>query len=87
MLSKMNSLLAIMLGRLKMSVKECIAEYEVVMKEVFPAGAWKTVRFARGKAFYDEKPLENAIKRIVAKKLNDSDAKLLDEDESNPCKM
>jgi hypothetical protein len=76
-----------MLGRLQMSIDECIKDYEVVMKKVFPAGTWKKWNFITGGEFYDEKPLENAIREIVNRKLKDPDAVLLEKDESNPCKM
>jgi len=84
----MNSLIAIMLGRLQMSLDECIKDYETVMKEVFPAGYFKKgAHFITTGEIYDEKPLENAIREIVKRKLKDPNAILLEKDESNPCKM
>jgi hypothetical protein len=83
----MNSLIAIMLGRLQMSIDECIAEYKDVMGKVFPAGAWKKTRFLAKGEFYSEKPLEDAIQALVKRKLKDSTAMLLESDEIIPCKM
>ncbi|KAF2875149.1 acyl transferase/acyl hydrolase/lysophospholipase [Massariosphaeria phaeospora] len=81
-----GGLIAILLGRLRMDVKECIETYTNVMGDVFPEGTWKKTRFLAKGEFYDEKPLEDAIKKVVESKLKDPEAKLMD-DESNPCKI
>ncbi|KAK6524472.1 hypothetical protein TWF281_011380 [Arthrobotrys megalospora] len=81
--------IAIMLGRLKMTLEECIAAYLSVMGKVFPKGAWysKTVNLAWSGNYYDEKPLENAIKEIVGQKLGDPEAQLLDTNPESTCKI
>ena len=78
-----------MLGRLKMTIDECIQQYTSVMGKVFPEGTWKKTRFVTKGEFYDEKPLEDAIKEIVQRKLGNSEAKLIDPDtvNENTCKM
>ncbi|RVD89309.1 uncharacterized protein DFL_000323 [Arthrobotrys flagrans] len=87
-----GGLIAIMLGRLKMSLDECIAAYLKVMGKIFP----QTSKFEKctklSGDFYDEKTLEDAIKEIVGQKLGDPEAQLLDKDldEKNPdndCKI
>ena len=76
-----------MLGRLQMTIDECIDQYKKVMGKVFPEGAWKKTRFATKGEFYDEKPLEQAIKDIVKLKLGSEDAMLHDPNDKNPCRM
>ena len=53
-----------MLGRLRMSVDECIDEYEQLSKEVFgdQRGPFK-------KFMYDHARLENVIKRVLREQL------------------
>jgi hypothetical protein len=70
-----------MLGRLRMNIQDCIDEYEKVMGKVF----LKKRSLITNDEYYDEKPLENVIKDLVARVLGDPEAKLMDE--SNPCKM
>lgn len=74
-----------MLGRLRMNIGDCIKQYEEVMNKVFPPGSWKKKRFATKGEFYDEKPLEKAIKDLVAREIGDPEAKLMDDSDS--CKM
>jgi hypothetical protein len=76
-----------MLGRLQMTVAECIAQYDIVMKEVFPetGDIKKAFNLATHGEFYDSTNLENIIKKLIKDKLGDSDIDLLDE--KGPCKM
>lgn len=87
LLLKCISLIAIMLGRLQMTVAECIAQYDNVMKEVFPetGDIKKAFNLATHGEFYDSTNLENIIKKLIKDKLGDSDVDLLDE--KGPCKM
>ncbi|KAK6531861.1 hypothetical protein TWF694_003026 [Orbilia ellipsospora] len=78
--------IAIMLGRLRMSIDECIQRYEKVMGKVFPDGTWKTSSLVWNGHIYPEGPLEEAIKEIVKEKLGSADAKLIDDSE-NACKI
>lgn len=81
----MPRLIAIMLGRLKMSIKECIDNYNEVMVKVFPkvvSGAWN----AGGGSRYEASKLEKAIREVVKKQLGNEEALLFDSSD-NPCKM
>lgn len=74
-----------MLGRLKMSIQDCIDSYNQVMKQVFPSvasGAWNALGLNRYKA----SDLEKAIRAVVLKKLGNEEALLYDSSD-NPCKM
>lgn len=84
---RFSSLIAIMLGRLQMTVTECIAQYDNVMKEVFPetGDVKKAFNLATHGEFYDSTNLEKIIKNLIKDKLGDSDVDLLDE--KGPCKM
>jgi hypothetical protein len=54
-----------------MDDKDCIEQYKAVMYKVFPEGNWKKTRLVAGAAlpirreFYDEAPLEQAVKDLV----------------------
>ncbi|KAF3910728.1 hypothetical protein ABW21_db0208933 [Orbilia brochopaga] len=84
-----GGLIAIMLGRLQMSIDECIKKYLDVMDKVFPdkSSLSKNVSLGYSGETYDEKPLQDAIKMIVKERLGDSEAKLLDTEGKNPCKI
>ncbi|CZR57037.1 uncharacterized protein PAC_06926 [Phialocephala subalpina] len=80
-----GGLIAIMLGRLKMSIKECIDNYNEVMVKVFPkvvSGAWN----AGGGSRYEASKLEKAIREVVKKQLGNEEALLFDSSD-NPCKI
>ncbi|KAH7111138.1 acyl transferase/acyl hydrolase/lysophospholipase [Dendryphion nanum] len=72
-----GGLIAIMLGRLQMSVDECILEYQRIMKTVFETKAgWLPIDFmswlpiswtGKVKARFDSKSLEGAIKEVIAR--------------------
>jgi len=81
-----GGLIAIMLGRLKMSVSECIAEYEAFARKIFQTGFFgKKAHFVTSGTFYDGGILEGVIKDIIGRKIGNQDAKLLDEE--NNCKV
>jgi len=65
-------LIALLLGRLKLSVPEAMEAYRSLAKNVF--GEKK--RFSDGK--FNEKALEQAIKDTVKTKLGDSEERMLD---------
>lgn len=83
-----------MLGRLQMSVQECLDTYDSVMKDVFGSG-WlhthigKPLDYLTKGDFYSAGQLEKVIKKLLDKKLpvgqNAENALLLDEGSS--CKM
>lgn len=62
-----------MLGRLRMSVTECIAAYVVMSEKVFG----QPQNFTQREKF-DPQALEEAIKTIVRQKIGDQDALLQD---------
>jgi hypothetical protein len=75
------SLIAIMLGRLRMSVDECIETYEDMMPKIFPikkatgymekAGDWghKVYNLFKDGELYGHRILENEIQKLIEKKL------------------
>ncbi|OJJ45838.1 hypothetical protein ASPZODRAFT_167556 [Penicilliopsis zonata CBS 506.65] len=89
-----GGLIAIMLGRLKMTVQECLDEYDALMKEVFGSGWFhkhigKTASYIQKSEFYSAEKLEKVIKALLRKRLpageDPENALLLDND--NPCKI
>ena len=97
------SLLAIMLGRLQMSIDECRAAYRDLSLEAFQATnyiaapAWKKPWNWKLNGRFDSKALERGIKKIVVQKLKQkeenkgkSDQELQDtllKDINAPCKV
>jgi hypothetical protein len=81
-----HRLIAIMLGRLEMSVDECIEKHKDFMKKVFAVSWRNKVRTLTDGAKYDETVLESCIKEVVKEKLGNEDAKLLD-DREEACKV
>lgn len=66
----MNRLIAIMLGRLEMSVADCIEAYQHISRQVFrPTFCSKymprVMRTITGRSMYDSQHLEDAIKDII----------------------
>ncbi|CEJ54942.1 hypothetical protein PMG11_01228 [Penicillium brasilianum] len=90
-----GGLIAIMLGRLKMTVQECLDEYSALMSEVFGSG-WihdhvtKPARYAVTGAFYSADTLEKVIKSLLRKRLpagEDADKALLLDEKEDSCKI
>ena len=71
--AEIYSIIALMLGRLRMSVTECIAAYLTMSEKVFgqPQDFTKREKF-------DPQALEEAIKTAVEQKIGDPDAPLQD---------
>jgi hypothetical protein len=65
-----------MLGRLKMTIQQCIDEYNNIMGKVF-IRKWSITEA------YDSKVLETIIKNLVG----GADKKLLDTSSDNTCKV
>ncbi|KAK4140617.1 FabD/lysophospholipase-like protein [Dichotomopilus funicola] len=62
-----GGLIAIMLGRLEMTVEECIKKYEDLMEEVFKGSTrWN---YAWNGQFHDAKRLEEVIEGVIDEKL------------------
>ncbi|KAH0370527.1 hypothetical protein KCU65_g2571, partial [Aureobasidium melanogenum] len=81
-------LIAIMLGRLEMTVDECITKYQDFMTKVFTI-SWlkrKAAEWHVGGDKYDAEILESCIKDVVKEKLGDENAMLLDNREG-ACKV
>ncbi|KAE8316851.1 acyl transferase/acyl hydrolase/lysophospholipase [Aspergillus transmontanensis] len=79
-----GGLCAIMLGRLRMSVDDCIKAYNEFMEQVFGAGWWNKVKGVFGTK-YDASKLEKAMKTVIEKYAKNVDEPLLDEYSS--CKV
>ncbi|TEB33372.1 hypothetical protein FA13DRAFT_150114 [Coprinellus micaceus] len=77
-----------MLGRLEMTVEECEEKYDDISVKVFGHKGW----FVRNPLnayigctyLYNPKPLEEAVKSIVADKLGKPDAPMMDPKNENP---
>ncbi|OJJ85945.1 uncharacterized protein ASPGLDRAFT_56508 [Aspergillus glaucus CBS 516.65] len=92
-----GGLIAIMLGRLQMDVKDCITKYQKLIDIVFKKRSgtlgsimdWitKKASFIWSGQIYDDEPLETETKKLVKSQLGNENAKLL-EGEGNPgCKL
>lgn len=82
-----GGLIAIMLGRLKMSIDDCIQAYEDMAAKIFGAGG--TARLLIHGERYDDKKYEEAIKHIVetyGKPERNPDAPMLTPDDQG-CKV
>ncbi|KAF5650755.1 phospholipase [Fusarium sp. NRRL 52700] len=93
-----GGLIAIMLGRLEMSVEDCIKEYKKLMGKVFPPpkswyyfdlnGYWASVAFNGEK--WKSQDLETVIKDLVKRVLDEDPETVLLQDPKNPnpsCKV
>lgn len=78
-----GGLVAILLGCLKLTVKEAIVEYENLSKEIF--GAPKSKKPGR-ESKYSATTFEQVIKRLVKKYTNNEDTAIL-QDEEGQCKV
>ncbi|KXN83116.1 Calcium-independent phospholipase A2-gamma [Leucoagaricus sp. SymC.cos] len=82
-----GGLIAIMLGRLRMTVDQCIEAYESLASKIFAESIQHQVYdMANTGARYSASALESAIKEIVKKYTGDEDALMRDTSE-NPCKV
>ncbi|UNI22755.1 hypothetical protein JDV02_008616 [Purpureocillium takamizusanense] len=80
--------IAIMLGRLKMSVDECIGKYQDFMVKIFNKGTLKKgLDFIANGEFYDETVLEGLIKQLVKEKTGGEDTELLEAAGNPTCKV
>lgn len=63
-----GGLIAVMLGRLHMTIDECIAHYETVGAAVFdrrPSAVTKLLKGLAGSAFYNIRRLQGEIKKVL----------------------
>ena len=90
--------IAIMLGRLEMTVADCITSYTKFMGEVFPqntvshkiGGLATLFNVVVGGEKWDSKVLEKVIKRLIQEQLNQDPETVLLQDKNNPnptCKV
>ena len=70
-----------MLGRLRMSVDECIGKYKEFMGMVFKHGLLKPIGVLVGSELYSASTLETIIKELIKERLGRDDANLFDEDD------
>ncbi|KAF8330802.1 uncharacterized protein EI90DRAFT_3124019 [Cantharellus anzutake] len=76
-----GGLIALMLGRLHMTINECTEEYERLAKELFTRGRLgKFVGVVTTGARYDANILKNGIQDLLQRKLGDSEALMLEKD-------
>ncbi|KAF5368755.1 hypothetical protein D9757_010417 [Collybiopsis confluens] len=85
-----GGLIALMLGRLHMSIEECETEYDIISEKVFGKKGLiindEDKAFLTGSSLYEAKYLEDEFKRLVQRKLGDADAPLFESDDPG-CKV
>jgi predicted acylesterase/phospholipase RssA len=86
-----GGLIAIMLGRLRMSVADCIKAYKDPSRNIFTPThktanvAGKTVDFLKAKGKFHSKPLEDCVKQMLrAQKLPEQELFVMDQDSDSP---
>ncbi|KAK0620069.1 acyl transferase/acyl hydrolase/lysophospholipase [Immersiella caudata] len=79
-----GGLIALLLGRLKMSISEAIATFRSLSQHIFPAskGSWlaKRVALATAKTYYDASILETEIRRVLQQRTGDPEIRMIEED-------
>ena len=76
-----------MLGRLKMSIDDCIEAYESMASKIFSAGVLNKIEHGSNTgALYSPEVLENCVKNLIKKHLGSEDAPMRDPD-VNGCKV
>jgi hypothetical protein len=81
-----SSLIAVMLGRLRMSVADCIAAYLSLSERVFRKTRHRVTMKAQIQGRFDSEELARAIREVVAKQGLREDALLKDESKT-ACKV
>ena len=78
-----------MLGRLKMSIGECITAYESMASKIFSAGVLNKIEHGSNTgALYSPEVLENCVKDLIKKHLGSEDAPMRDpHDPVDGCKV
>jgi hypothetical protein len=84
--AKIVSLIAIMLGRLRMDVDSCIDAYIDLSDAVFQKVKHRVTLGGKVQGRFDSAELERAIKTIVQSQIHDENALLKDEAGTN-CKV
>ncbi|RDB25621.1 Calcium-independent phospholipase A2-gamma [Hypsizygus marmoreus] len=82
-----GGLIAIMLGRLQMTVPECIQAYTRIAAQIFSANAVQKIwNYSKTGAYYTKDNFEKGLKSMI-KHTGDEDAPMLDPDTTNQCKV
>ncbi|KAG5650804.1 hypothetical protein H0H81_011001, partial [Sphagnurus paluster] len=83
-----GGLIAIMLGRLQMSIPECIEAYTSLASSIFSANkAERGLNKAAIGSWYRADDFERAVKALIKKKTGDENALMRDPDSRNKCKV
>ena len=87
-----GGLIAIMLGRLRMSLDECEEAYKALSEQIFTpirdaVDPRRVYDFLKANGKFDEKPLERCIKDTIRSRRLDPDDLLRDFDEDTSCKV
>ncbi|EMT71987.1 acyl transferase/acyl hydrolase/lysophospholipase [Fusarium oxysporum II5] len=81
--------IAIMLGRLQMTIEDALKQYKKFMGTVFPTSRWTTVSLVKSGSKWDASELEKCIKQLVQEQLGQDPDQvlLLDEESAKTCKV
>ncbi|KAG5643272.1 hypothetical protein DXG03_001239 [Asterophora parasitica] len=83
-----GGLIAIMLGRLQMTIPECIEAYISLASSIFSANmAQRAWNFSHTGAYYKKDDFEKGLKDLIKRKTGDENAPMLDPDANNGCKV
>lgn len=77
-----------MLGRLQMTIPECITAYTNLASQIFSADAAQRMwNFTNTGAYYTKDDFEKALKSLIKQRTGDENAPMLDPDTNNTCKV
>ncbi|KAG6848538.1 hypothetical protein H0H93_016158 [Arthromyces matolae] len=83
-----GGLIALMLGRLQMTIPECINLYTSLASDIFSANLpQRTWNFSKSGAYYKPDKFEQGLKKIIKERTGDENASMLDPDTTNKCKV
>ncbi|KAG5654012.1 hypothetical protein H0H81_008321 [Sphagnurus paluster] len=83
-----GGLIAIMLGRLQMTISECIQAYEALSSSIFSGNIiQRTFNKTRTGYWYTADKFEKDVKALIKKKTGDENALMRDPDPNNKCKV
>lgn len=84
-------LIAIMLGRLRMTIPQAIEHFKALSKEVFPGDkSWEITKLVKGllgTAYFDGQHMEAAIKKLLKEQLYESPNMSFRESRDPQCKV
>ncbi|KAL0958133.1 hypothetical protein HGRIS_000301 [Hohenbuehelia grisea] len=84
-----GGLIAIMLGRLQLTVQQCIDAYTQLASEIFAGNDSVTTKFKLGTTGfrYGATNIENAVQNFIKSYTGDANAPMMDPDVNNQCKV